>query len=235
MLANGKSTENFQNQSKFRMSILVIIPARSGSRRLKNKNKKKLHDMPLVEHTIKFAIKNKISKNILLTTDDKEILKIGLKYRNLKTILRPSYLSRDISTSISFTFHAINWFKKLNRKIDCIILLQPTSPYRKISTLNKMLKIFSKNKESILSITKKINNSNVKYFTNKPLIKKKDTKEFKFFKPTGSIYINSIKNLKKYKNFINIKSLGYVVSDPKEIIDIDTIKDFNLAKKLLKK
>ena len=58
MLANGKSTENFQNQSKFRMSILVIIPARSGSRRLKNKNKKKLHDMPLVEHTIKFAIKN---------------------------------------------------------------------------------------------------------------------------------------------------------------------------------
>ena len=64
-----------------------------------------------MEHTIKFAIKNKISKNILLTTDDKEILKIGLKYRNLKTILRPSYLSRDISTSISFTFHAINWFK----------------------------------------------------------------------------------------------------------------------------
>lgn len=217
------------------MKNLVIIPARSGSKRLKFKNKKILNNFPLVEHTIKFAVKNKISNYILISTDDKDILKIGLKYKILTPWLRPSFLSNDKAKSISFAMHSIKWFENLFGKLDNVILLQPTSPYRKISTYKKMLKIFMAKKESIVTITKNIRNNKDIYSIKKNKLSRLNILKKGSVNISGNIYINSVKNLKKYKNFVNKKSLGYLIRNPKELIDIDTLADFKLAKKILKK
>lgn len=214
---------------------LVIIPARGGSKRLKNKNKKILNDIPLIEHTIKFAVKNSISNYILLSTDDRDILKIGLKNKILTPWLRPSFLSNDNSKSISYAIHAINWFENLFGELDNIILLQPTSPYRNINTFKKMLNIFMLKKESIVTVKQNINKDKDLYTMQNSLLSK--VRKFKKgdVNISGNIYINSVKNLKKYKNFVNKKSIGYLIKNPKELIDIDTLTDFKLAKKLLKK
>ena len=214
---------------------MVIIPARGGSKRLKNKNKKILNDIPLIEHTIKFAVKNSISNYILLSTDDRDILKIGLKNKILTPWLRPSFLSNDNSKSISYAIHAINWFENLFGELDNIILLQPTSPYRNINTFKKMLNIFMLKKESIVTVKQNINKDKDLYTMQNSLLSK--VRKFKKgdVNISGNIYINSVKNLKKYKNFVNKKSIGYLIKNPKELIDIDTLTDFKLAKKLLKK
>ncbi len=123
---------------------LIIIPARKGSKRLKNKNKLKFLGKPLIEHTFNFAKKIKLSPYILLTTDDKEIFDIGIKEKILTPWLRPGKISKDNSQSISFVLHAINWFEKNFKKLDYIVLLQPTSPFRELKTLREMFKIFKK-------------------------------------------------------------------------------------------
>ena len=185
------------------MKNLVIIPARSGSKRLKNKNKKILNGIPLIEHTIKFAIKNKISNYILLSTDDKDILEIGLRNKILTPWLRPSLLSSDKSKSISYAIHAIDWFENLFGRLDNVILLQPTSPYRNINTFKRMLNIFMSKKESIVTVKQSINKDKDIYTIQNNLLSK--VKKFKKgdVNISGNIYINSVKNLKKYKNFVN--------------------------------
>jgi CMP-N,N'-diacetyllegionaminic acid synthase len=220
---------------KNKIKNLVIIPARGGSKRLKNKNKKILNDIPLIEHTIKFAVKNSISNYILLSTDDRDILEIGLKNKILTPWLRPSFLSNDNSKSISFAIHAINWFENLFGELDNIILLQPTSPYRNINTFKKMLNIFMLKKESIVTVKQNINKGKDIYTMQNSLLSKIGKFKKGGVNISGNIYINSVKNLKKYKNFVNKKSIGYLIKNPKELIDIDTLTDFKLAKKLLKK
>ena len=218
------------------MTILIIIPARKGSRRLKKKNKKNFLGKPLISHTIEFAKKLKFKKKILVSTDDTEILKIGKKYNVLVPWLRPKKLSTSKSKSISFTFHALNWFRKNSIKINTIILLQPTSPYRSIRTLNKMLEIYKKNKKSIVTVTTDLRKNKKKLFIYKnKLIKKINKltqKKYISVNIVGNIYINSVNNLNKYKDFVNQDSVAYLVKNKKELIDIDTHQDFKSAKKL---
>lgn len=218
------------------MTILIIIPARKGSRRLKKKNKKNFLGKPLISHTIEFAKKLKFKKKILVSTDDTEILKIGKKYNVLVPWLRPKKLSTSKSKSISFTFHALNWFKKNSIKINTVILLQPTSPYRSIRTLNKMLEIYKKNKKSIVTVTTDLRKNKKKLFIYKNKLIKKINKSIQkkhvSVNIVGNIYINSVKNLNKYKDFVNQDSVAYLVKNKKELIDIDTHQDFKSAKKL---
>ena len=215
------------------MNILIIIPARAGSIRLKNKNKKKFLGKPLISHTIRFAKKIKVSPHILLTTNDPEILKIGEKNKILTPWLRPQRLSKSRTKSIEFALHAIKWFEEFFFKLDCVILLQPTSPYRSIRTFNSMFKIFKKKKKSVVTFTEKLRADKMIYYINRnKLLKKKKNQSDPKVNVCGNIYINSVKNLKKFKNFVNKETLPYVVKKNKEIVDIDTYADFKNALKL---
>ena len=89
------------------MKCLVVIPARSGSKRLKNKNKKLFFGKPLVEYTIDFAKKLNLTPYILVSTNDRDILKIALEKKILTPWLRPSYISQDNSTSYSLIIHSM--------------------------------------------------------------------------------------------------------------------------------
>lgn len=84
----------------------------------------------MVARTIEFAIKLDIFENILITTDSKEVADVAKKYQVLVPWLRPKKLSMDNSSSIGFANHAIKWYQSKIRKIDAIVLLQPTSPFR---------------------------------------------------------------------------------------------------------
>ena len=135
------------------MKKLIIIPARAGSVRLKKKNKKIFKNKPLIVHSIKFAKRLKITPYILITTNDEEIMNIGKRLKVLVPWKRPENISKKNSKSISFAFHAIKWFEKNYGKLDVIILLQPTSPFRSLKTFYRMYKKFLKKKKSIVTVT----------------------------------------------------------------------------------
>lgn len=213
------------------MKILIIIPARKGSVRLKKKNKRIFKNKPLIEHSINFAKKLKITPYILLSTNDQDILKIGKKLGILVPWKRPEHLSKKNSKSISFANHAIKWFERVYGKLDIVILLQPTSPYRSTKTFYKMYKEFLLKKKSIVTVTSNIKYQKKTLYTDKKFskIEKKNKKNFLPIQINGNLYINSVSNLKKYKNFVNKETIPFLIKNRKEIIDIDTIYDWNNA------
>ena len=194
---------------------LVLILARKGSQRLKNKNIKIINKKPLIYWTIEFAKKlNFKKKQIFVYSDSSKVINIANTNNVLCPNIRPNYLSRSKTSSYNSAKHAIDWYQKNISKPNYIILFQPTSPFRKVSTYKKMYNLFiKKNLDSIASFSKKNN----KLVSN------------------GNIYINKLENFYKLKSFINKKTTKFITKSKKEMIDIDNIDDFNKAKKYFKK
>ena len=114
------------------MKYLIFIPARGGSKFVKNKNLKKIKNNPLIFYSLKTAkeISKKISSDIFVSTDSKKIFNYFKKKIKIENYLRPKKFSSDKSNIVYSVFDCIEYQKK-NRKIyDAVILLQPTSPVR---------------------------------------------------------------------------------------------------------
>lgn len=212
------------------MNNLIIIPARRNSIRLKNKNLLKINNLTLIEHTIKFAKKISKVSNILVSTDSSKIRAISLKNRVLSPWLRPKKLANSNTSTESVILHALNWYENNYNKVDFIILLQPTSPFRKKSTFINCLSIAKKNKDSTVITFKKIKKTN---FNLKKSNLKLSTKEC--IVPNGNLFLISSKKIKKNKKLYSGKIKPYFISNNKENIDIDTKNDFILAKKIMRR
>ncbi len=125
------------------MKVDAIILARGGSKGIPNKNLKIFCGKPLVEWTIIQAKKSRRIKNIYLSSDSKNILKVGLKHK-INIIQRPKKYSTDKATSESAIKHFLLSGKNFSKK--GIIFLEPTSPLRKKNDLDELIKSFFKNK-----------------------------------------------------------------------------------------
>lgn len=129
--------------------LLIIIPARSGSTELKNKNIIKIKNKPLIFYTCLFAnkIKNK-DYEIIGSTNSKKISKIFNQYKIKTPYIRPNNISKKYSLDISYVNHAINFFYKKNIYFKFGLILRPTSPLRDISEFKKSFKMIKKNKNA---------------------------------------------------------------------------------------
>jgi len=129
------------------MQILCLIPARSGSKGIIDKNIKILNNKPLLCHSIDQAKESKYYKNkqmrIVVTTDSEKYADISKEYEAEIPILRPSEISQDLSTDFEFMKHMIDYLKlNENYNPDIILQLRPTQPLRKIDDIDKCLDIF---------------------------------------------------------------------------------------------
>ena len=213
--------------------IVGIILARKGSKRIKNKNLKKIHGKTLIEISIKFAKKLNFLKNIVLSTDDKRILNISKKNKILSAGLRPKRLSKDTSTSEEATFHAIKWYEKKFGKINGILLLQPTTPFRNILSFKKAFKIFSNKNKTVIGVTKIYKKTNNFFIGRKRLKFIKSIKNNNsFYYVDGSLYLISRKNFFKEKTFVTKKFVPLFNTKLKNSLDIDFEKDLKLARLL---
>lgn len=129
------------------VEILCIIPARSGSKGIKNKNIMNYNGKPLVVWSIEQAQKCKYKMKIIVSTDSQEYANIVRTYGVEVPFIRPSEISNDLSTDFEFINHCVNWLKiNENYKCDIILQLRPTCPKRKIEDINKALELFIKNR-----------------------------------------------------------------------------------------
>jgi CMP-N-acetylneuraminic acid synthetase len=133
--------------------VLCIICARKGSKRLKNKNIKKLFGKPLIFHTIKQAINSKIFDKVVFSSDSKKLIKMAIKFGALSWFVRPKKLSNDKAAKMPVIKHAIlEAEKKFGYKFDYICDLDVTSPLRKISDIrNAFKKIKISNQDMLIS------------------------------------------------------------------------------------
>ena len=194
-----------------RKKYLALILARKNSKRLKNKNIKILGKKPLITITLDNLIKIKYLFENIIVSSDSEIVEKYAKRKNVVFIKRPKNLALSKTTSENSAIHALKRYEKKFSKIDYIILFQVTSPFRKNSTIKK-----------IINLSKKYSNDQIVTVSDK--IEKK---------PNGVFYLTPKDTLLKKKNFSYKNFRPYLIKSKKEILDIDTHDDFKIAKKMI--
>jgi CMP-N-acetylneuraminic acid synthetase len=128
-------------QKKYK--CIALIPARSGSKRIKNKNIRLLGDHPLISYTIACAIDSGIFSKIVVSTDSKEIASIARYYGAKVPIPRPKRFAHDLSPDIEWIRHILRVL--ISEKADnyCFAILRPTSPFRKPETIRRAWRQFN--------------------------------------------------------------------------------------------
>ncbi|OQA51825.1 MAG: CMP-N,N'-diacetyllegionaminic acid synthase [candidate division WS2 bacterium ADurb.Bin280] len=137
------------------MKVLAIIPARSGSKSVKDKNIAEVGGSPLLALAVRPAValkKKGLIDRVIISTDSQKYADIAIANGAEAPFLRPEEISGDNSKSIDLILHAIDYYKKLDQIFDAVLLLQPTSPFRTEADLEKAIKILAeKEGESLIS------------------------------------------------------------------------------------
>ena len=110
--------------------VVAIIPARSGSKGVKDKNLRTLGDVPLIAWSIKCGLESKNISRTLLSTNSQEYAVIAKNWGAEVPFLRPESISQDKSSDLEFVLHAIDFFKSEGRVPDFLVHLRPTTPLR---------------------------------------------------------------------------------------------------------
>lgn len=222
------------------MNIVAIIPARGGSKRIPLKNIKKLGDKPLIAWTINLALSVHGLKDILVSTDSVEIANISKSFGVTVPWLRPKNISLDDSGSADVVIHALDWYENsTNQKIDAVLLLQPTSPFRDPCTVESAIEKFkstngktlasvSQMRESPKSALKIIEDNIVPMFRVSDLKKRSQEKNSAYYF-NGAIYLIKSSELRKKRSFITGKVTPFLIQSRKEALDIDDQWDWELA------
>jgi CMP-N,N'-diacetyllegionaminic acid synthase len=220
------------------MSILFLIPARSGSKGLPGKNTKILGSKTLIEYSIDFALENLTEADELcISTNDPLVVEIAMKRGVDIPFIRPDQLSNDTASSYDVIIHALNHYETINKKFDAVLLLQPTSPFRKNEDLQSLIKEFDKNVDMVVSVKIAKENPYFTLFENSSdgfieksklglFDRRQDTPEVYAF--NGSMYLISVDSLKKSK-LGDFKKIKKIIMPEERSVDIDTLADWSLA------
>lgn len=134
------------------MKSLVVIPARGGSKGIPHKNIKLLNGKPLICYSIDVARQFTTDDNICVTTDDDEIIKVVEEYGLKVPFKRPDYLATDTCGSNEVIQHAYRFFAEKGIQYDAILLLQPTSPFRKVEFLKEAVALYDDSIDMVTSV-----------------------------------------------------------------------------------
>lgn len=225
-------------------NIIAIIPARSGSKSIKNKNLQEINGKSLLQRAIEFASKiDKITK-IIVSTDSPKYQKLAITYGAECPFLRPRKISRDDSLDIDVFKHCLKWLSKnQNYHSDIVLNMRPTYPFRDKKDFNYAIKKILSNKkiDSIKSVCKipfpleKTWTVKNKFYLANSIYKNFD-KEYwnlprqklkKYYVQNGNIDILRASLI--LKNKMSGKKIFTIIQD--HFYDIDSIKDIKNARK----
>ena len=220
--------------------IWAIIPARSGSRGLKDKNIKILNKTPLIGHAIKFALKTNIFDKVLLSTDSNVYAEIGKKQGAWIPFLRSEKASESTSMEEDIHIDIHEKLKSMNILApDIIVWLRPTFPFRKIEDLLNAINLLDSDTDSVRIVVEaesRIYTTKGEYLTPFPHLPQKSMIRRQDIPSAYSVYHTDIywyKNIHKSEHFLGDKIKPYIVNKICRF-DIDTIYDFEIIESLIK-
>lgn len=215
---------------------IAIIPARSGSKGLPNKNILMLLNKPLIAYTIEAAIESNEFERVIVSTDSFEYKEIAEKY-GAEVFMRDEYLSNDKATSFMVIEDILKRLK--NENYDYFTLLQPTSPFRNENHIKEAVKNYEEKYSEIdflVSMTESCKSADLikrvhsdmtlkEYNLDYSNYRRQDGKEYY---PNGAIFIGKIEEYLMKKHFFGDKTLAYFMNK-EDSIDIDDKLDFEVA------
>lgn len=220
--------------------VLAIVPARSGSKGLKDKNIKELNGKPLLAYTIEAAIKSDAFKTVIVSTDSEAYADMAKELGAHVPFLRSAALADDNASTNDVITEVLGWVNKGEFKQ--FMLLQPTTPLRTENDIISALELFAEKKANavvslcevdhsplytgLVSENLRIDNFLSKYIS----YRRQDLP--KYYRLNGAIYLSDIDYFLRYKNFYEEKCFAYIM-DKRRSVDIDDEFDFELASFIL--
>lgn len=216
--------------------LLALIPARGGSKGIKDKNITLLHGKPLIAYTIEAAGKSKYVDEVVVSTDSTKIAETAKQYGAKTPFMRPPELAQDTSKTVDVVVHAI---RELNGtgEYEALLLLQPTQPLRTAEDIDAAIeKFFLCGEKPLLSVSEVADHPLlIRQIDGKGTLtrmlpvsstcRRQDMP--KFYRVNGCIYINKISDVDENTSF-NDNEIPYVM--PKErSVDIDAPVDLATA------
>lgn len=225
--------------------IVAIIPARGGSKRLPGKNIKLLNGQPMIAYAIKAAKNSKFKQRIIVSTDDRKIARLAKKYGAEAPFIRPAKLATDKARSIDVLKHAVKFIETgINRKIDIIVLIQPTSPLVLPEDINQTIETLKTTQTNCcVTVTKMTQRPEWAYkIKNKRAIPylpacKSETRGQdlpELYCLNGAIYAIRRRTLIDNNLIIDKKSISAVIMPRERSIDVDELVDFKFAEVVMK-
>lgn len=228
------------------MSIIALIPSRSGSKRLVNKNMLSMCGKPLIYWTLTAALSSKHVSKVYISTDSPSIAKYAQDLGAEAPFLRPRRLSQDSTLMIDVILHLLTFLEKSDKFLpDKVVLLQPTSPLRTSKDIDQAIEHFltTPNADHLTSYTKlpdSLHPSKIIKLDQNGFIERPENSQFLNFDTQQSnsflirngpaIYISKSEALSK--GMYSGNNIGYEMPWNRSI-DIDTESDFQIAEFLL--
>jgi len=224
------------------MKVLCIIPARRDSKGIPGKNWKLLNNVPLVGYSIEIAKQSRFIDEICISTNSEQVIEIATnKYELSVPFIRPEELSLDTTSSHDVLIHAIEFYESKGMGFDAILLLQPTSPFRKVEFINDSIELFKKSDcDMVVSVCETpLNPYYNLYNETDGFIHRSIPSNFtrrqdcpKTYLVNGSIYVISVNSLKTQLLHEMEKVIKYEMSEEFSL-DLDTLNDWEKAEIIL--
>jgi len=225
-----------------KQKILALIPARGGSKGIKDKNIILLAGKSLIAYSIEAAKNSKYIDSIVVTTDSKKIAEVAKQCGARVPFLRPAELGADTSKTIDAVLHAIKTLKSMDENYNTLVLLQPTQPLRTTYDIDKAIELYYENGENGLVSISPVDDSPllirsidadgklVNLLSQNSTCRRQDMPNY--YKVNGCIYINKIDELDKNTSF-NDNKVPFIMTK-EHSVDIDEISDLWMAEYYLK-
>lgn len=221
--------------------LICIIPARKGSKRIKQKNYKLFCEKPIIHHTITKLKKAKIFNEIFVSTDSEKIAKICKKL-NVKVLKRSKKLSDDFTDTKTVIYDALIKIKKLKIKYNKVCCVYPTSVFFDINKFKQAIKLLSINTPYIFTAKEyehpihrsfHLNNKKKIVHNFKNLISKRTQLFKRSFYDGAQFYLGWKKSWQKKKDIFDRNS-KFIILRKLESVDIDEQSDWDIAEMLFK-
>lgn len=223
---------------------LYIIPARGGSKGIPRKNIKLLNGRPLLFYTIDYARNFVDDRFICMSSDDDEIIRMTNDYGLSVPFKRPGELAKDNSGSKELVHHALEFYAKLGTEFDKVVLLQPTSPLRKIETLTRALEVYNPSLELVVSVQKlehhpyygvyeESEEGYLSKFVESNINRRQDLPQY--FVVNGAFYIFNVDALSGNRWVSDFSKIVKIEMPKSESIDLDNEDDWEYCEFLIRK
>jgi len=226
--------------------IVVIIPARGGSKSIPRKNIKPLGGVPLIAYSIAAGLESKQVNRVIVSTDDEEIASIAKQWGADVPFLRPAELAEDHVTDLPVFEHTVRWLSENDHIPDIVLQLRPTSPFRPPNCLDEAItKLLNDDQaDSVRGVTPSGQNPfkmwRIENEVMSPLLQSEYNEPYNMprqklpstFWQTGHIEVIRTHTILEKKSLTGDRILSYVI-DPQYAVDLDTLNQWQFAEYLM--
>lgn len=221
------------------MKNLAIIPARSGSKGLKDKNIKEINGKPLLAYSVEAALGSKLFDTIYVSTDSESYARIGRECGAEVPFLRPAELASDTASSWDAVRCALKQYEEIEKTFETVTLLQPTSPLRTSEEIIGGFQLFQEKRAKAVIGVCEVEHSPLWCNTLpddrkmdsfiKPESDKRRQDLETYYRINGALYIVDTKKIMETDQIYDEECFAYIM-DQSHSIDIDTELDFEIAR-----